>query len=150
MLRHNQLEHRFIQYIPDDLESGVVYISMEFATAAHSCCCGCGEQVITPFTPTDWKLTFDGETISLWPSIGNWNFRCRSHYIIRESRIVWADAWDDKEIEGNRKRDKQRKQDFYSEKKPSTHLPSVTTTPSIKESPGFWSRLRRTWDKWDD
>ena len=91
MLRHTRLEHRFVHYIPEQLEPGVIYISMDYATAAHSCCCGCGEQVITPFTPTDWKLTFDGDTVSLWPSIGNWNFRCRSHYIIRNSRIVVAE-----------------------------------------------------------
>lgn len=150
MLRHKQLEHRFVQYIPDELEPGVIYISMEFATAAHACCCGCSEQVITPFTPTDWKLTFDGDSVSLWPSIGNWNFRCRSHYIIRRSRIVCADVWDDKEIEGNRSLDKQRKRDFFSEKKPAAHLPSGATTPLIAKSPGFWDLLRRTWGKWDD
>lgn len=90
MLRHSRLEHRFVQYIPEVLEPGVIYISMEFATAAHSCCCGCGEQVITPFTPSDWTMSFDGETISLSPSIGNWKFRCHSHYIIRRSRVVDA------------------------------------------------------------
>jgi hypothetical protein len=91
MFLHSKLEHRFVHYIPEQLEPGVIYISMDYATAAHSCCCGCGEQVITPFTPTDWELTFDGETVSLWPSIGNWNFRCRSHYIIRNCRIVGAE-----------------------------------------------------------
>jgi hypothetical protein len=39
-MRHNHLEHRFVQYIPERLDSGVLYISMEYATAAHRCCCG--------------------------------------------------------------------------------------------------------------
>lgn len=90
MFRHVRLEHRFVQYIPEQLEPGIIYISMEYSTAAHGCCCGCGEQVITPFTPTDWKLTFDGESISLRPSIGNWNFPCRSHYWIVNNRVEWA------------------------------------------------------------
>jgi hypothetical protein len=96
MFRHTKLEHKFVHYIPEQLEPGVIYISMDYATAAHSCCCGCGEQVITPFTPTDWKLTFDGETISLWPSIGNWNFHCKSHYIVRRSQVLEAEPWDEK------------------------------------------------------
>jgi hypothetical protein len=116
MLRHIHLEHRFVHYIPEQLEPGVIYISMDYATAAHSCCCGCGEQVITPFTPTDWKLIFDGETISLSPSIGNWNFPCRSHYIIRQSRVLGAESWEEKQIEQGRWRDKNRKQKHYDEK----------------------------------
>jgi hypothetical protein len=113
MLHHTRLEHRFVQYIPEQLEPGVIYISMEYATAAHSCCCGCGEQVITPFTPTDWRLTFDGETISLWPSIGNWNFRCRTHYIIRNSRVLGAEPWEDLQVEHGRRRDKKRQQKHF-------------------------------------
>lgn len=131
MLRHARLEHRFVQFIPDKLEPGVIYISMEFATAAHSCCCGCGEQVITPFTPTDWKLTFDGETVSLWPSIGNWNYRCRSHYIIRHGRVFGAKPWEDEEIEENRRRDKQRKQNFYDERETNSRDLTVSSESSL-------------------
>src|ERR1044072_437919 len=112
MFRHTELEHKFVHYIPEQLEPGVIYISMDYAPAAHSCCCGCGEQVITPLTPTDWKLTFDGETVSLWPSIGNWNFRCRSHYVIRQSLIVSAGRWREKQIEDGRQRDKKRKEGY--------------------------------------
>jgi hypothetical protein len=54
-MRHHTLEHRFVRNAPRELEPGVLYISMEYATAVHSCCCGCGERVVTPFTPTDWR-----------------------------------------------------------------------------------------------
>ena len=67
---HTRLEHRFVEHIPEHLEPGVLYVSMKYATAAHSCCCGCGEEVVTPFTPTDWQMIFDGETVSLRPSVG--------------------------------------------------------------------------------
>ena len=43
MMRHKCLEHRFVQHIPRHLEPGVLYVSIEYATAAHTCCCGCGE-----------------------------------------------------------------------------------------------------------
>ena len=66
-MRWFHLEHRFVKHVPDSLEPGVLYVSIEYATATHSCCCGCGEEVVTPFSPTDWKMTFDGETVSVWP-----------------------------------------------------------------------------------
>ena len=132
MLRYTRLEHRFVQYIPEQLEPGIIYISMEYATAAHSCCCGCGEQVITPFTPTDWKLTFDGETVSLWPSIGNWNFPCRSHYIIRNGRIVSADPWDDDQIRWGRRRDKKKKEQYFSSANIATGGQNLNEKPEAK------------------
>jgi Family of unknown function (DUF6527) len=60
-MRYARLAHEFVDHIPDVLDPGVLYVSMKYATAAHRCCCGCGLEVVTPFTPTDWKLTFDGE-----------------------------------------------------------------------------------------
>jgi hypothetical protein len=101
-----KLSHRFVTSIPDVLEDGVVYVSIEFATAIHKCCCGCGEEVVTPFSPTDWKLIFDGKTISLDPSIGNWNFPCQSHYWIRRNKVVWARRWSRQEIEAGRAHDR--------------------------------------------
>ena len=86
------INHRFVHFIPQagELEDGVVYVSTSFATAIHRCCCGCGNEVVTPFHPDQWRLTFDGETISLSPSIGNWGFDCQSHYWITRNCVVWA------------------------------------------------------------
>jgi hypothetical protein len=86
-------EHRFVDRIPADIESGVLYITIGYATAVHSCACGCGGRVVTPFTPTDWELRFDGEAVSLSPSIGNWSFSCQSHYWIKRNRVEWAPRW---------------------------------------------------------
>jgi hypothetical protein len=142
MLHHTRLEHRFVQFFPEQLESGVIYISIEYATAAHSCCCGCGEQVITPFTPTDWKLTFDGETISLWPSIGNWNFRCRSHYIIRNSRVLAAEPWEDLHVGYGPRGDKKHKHKHYAKDRSEQREPDSSSKPR-PEPLGIWDRLKR-------
>src|SRR5258707_1120144 len=97
--RVTRLRHRFVDVIPETLEAGVLYVSFRYETVSHQCCCGCGREVVTPLTPTDWKLSFDGETISLYPSIGNWSFACRSHYVIRNSRIEWAGDWSDEDVQ---------------------------------------------------
>ena len=73
-------------------------MSIPYATVVHKCCCGCGTEVVTPLSPTDWKLIFDGESISLDPSIGNWSFDCKSHYWISQSRVLWAERWSEKRI----------------------------------------------------
>jgi hypothetical protein len=91
----NTLVHKFVDQVPEDLEDGVVYVSIPFLTVIHKCCCGCGHEVVTPLSPnTGWKLTFDGEYISLSPSIGNRALPCRSHYWIERNQVVWA-GWRD-------------------------------------------------------
>lgn len=82
-----------VKYIPGNLEKGVLYLSMEFNTVNHLCVCGCGLEVVTPLSPKSWRVTYNGETISLYPSIGNWQFPCKSHYWIIENETVWADDW---------------------------------------------------------
>jgi hypothetical protein len=96
------LRHEFIEEAPDELKEGVLYVSMEYATTLHLCCCGCGNEVVLPLRPTAWRLTYDGKAISLSPSVGNWSFPCRSHYWIQNSRIHRADAWTDKQVEAGR------------------------------------------------
>lgn len=111
--REAHLRHEFVEYIPDHLTEGTIYLSIAFATAAHKCCCGCGNIVITPFSPTDWKLTFDGESISLDPSIGNWSFPCKSHYWISRNRVRWASQWSQKQIDAGRVRDRLSKEKYF-------------------------------------
>lgn len=115
MIRIKRLRHVFVQHLPEQLEDGVLYISIEVGTIAHRCCCGCGLEVVTPLSPTDWKLVYDGESISLYPSIGNWSFPCRSHYWIRQNAISWAPLWSQEEIDAGRKRDRTAKKLQYGE-----------------------------------
>jgi hypothetical protein len=97
-----RLTHEFVEYIPEQLEPGVLYVSLPFTTVVHLCCCGCDSKVVTPLSPTDWRLTFDGESISLSPSIGNWSYPCQSHYWIRGSTVHWAERWTPRQIEAAR------------------------------------------------
>lgn len=98
----------FVHYIPKELNQGVLYISMEYSLVVHLCACGCGEKVATPLSPEDWKLYYDGEAITLSPSIGNWDFSCMSHYWIRRSKVIFVEKIND-EYKGN----KQGKQKEY-------------------------------------
>jgi hypothetical protein len=107
------LQHKFIELVPDILEDGVLYISVEYCSAIHKCPCGCGNEVVTPLSPTDWKLIFDGKTVSLNPSIGNWNFECKSHYWIIKNKVSFARKWSDWEIDFGRKTDSKKKQKYY-------------------------------------
>lgn len=143
-MRHQTLEHRFVRNVPRELDPGVLYISMDYATAVHSCCCGCGDRVVTPFTPTDWRLTFDGESISLHPSVGNWNQKCRSHYVIQRSRVLEADPWSNAQVEAERRRDKRAKAAHYGVAKERVHgHPSTTAMQGkVQPSPSIWSRLK--------
>lgn len=111
------LQHKFVNSIPTALEQGVLYISMEYSTAIHLCVCGCGNEVVTPFSPTDWRITFDGETVTLDPSIGNWNYPCQSHYYIDHNKIRMSKAWNQEEIEWGREKDQKRKKGFFAKKK---------------------------------
>jgi hypothetical protein len=116
MIRYRQLEHQFVDDIPEPLDSGVLYVSIRYATAVHLCCCGCGREVVTPFSPAQWRVTFDGETVSLHPSIGNWNLPCRSHYVIRNGRVVEAGQWSDEEVAFGQARDKRARAALYASK----------------------------------
>lgn len=85
------LKPEFVEFMPDVLEEGIIYISIKFSVAIHKCCCGCGHKVVTPLTPpSGWKLTVDGESVSLDPSIGSWNLDCKSHYWIKCNKVQWA------------------------------------------------------------
>ena len=111
------LSHKFVQNIPEHLDDGVIYVSIEYATVIHKCCCGCGNEVVTPFSPTDWELIFNGEAISLYPSIGNWNFKCQSHYWITNDAVEWAPKWSKRQIEEGNKRDQKVKGAYYRKDK---------------------------------
>lgn len=112
-----KLSHEFVKNVPEVLENGIIYISMEYSTAIHKCPCGCGNEVVTPFSPTDWKLIFDGKTISLRPSIGNWNLKCQSHYWINNNEIEWAPKWSKEQIEHGRQYDELNKGEYFRNNK---------------------------------
>lgn len=93
MTQRESLIHEFVDQIPEGPSPGVLYVSVSLATAVHQCGCGCGNEVVTPLSPTGWTLSFDGRSVSLSPSIGNWGFHCRSHYWVSRDRVVWSRPW---------------------------------------------------------
>lgn len=113
MSRITRVRHKFVEFIPASLEEGVVYVSLPFATVVHCCCCGCGREVVTPLSPTDWSLVFDGISISLEPSIGSWGLPCQSHYWVVWNRIRWAKRWTRAEIDKGREEDRRRKAAYF-------------------------------------
>lgn len=107
------LKYEFVEFMPNDLDDETIYISIPYATVSHKCCCGCGLRVVTPLSPTGWILTFDGESVSLTPSIGNWSFPCRSHYFVTRNRVKWAPRLSRTEIEAGRKNDQRVREKYY-------------------------------------
>ena len=133
------LTPRFVKFIPDRLEPGVLYISLDFATASHKCACGCGAEAVTPLAATGWKLIFDG-TVSLDPSIGMWSFPCRSHYWIEQNTIVWAPRWSKERIKAGRNQDALLRAHYLNEHNQNVEVERPTGQP---DKGGFWERIRK-------
>jgi hypothetical protein len=95
----------FVELIPKALTEGTLYISTKYATATHLCACGCGTKIVTPLKTGFWKLARHGELVSLYPSIGNWNHPCQSHYFIERNGVKWAGAMSKGQIAKGRARD---------------------------------------------
>lgn len=135
----------FVEFIPEQLEDGKLYISETYSTAVHKCCCGCGQKVVTPLRPTDWKLHVRGGRVSLHPSIGNWGFPCRSHYWIRHNRVQWSYEMSQEEIDEGRRKDAQLKQRQYDTfESTSAPAPAPRAEP-VEQKPeeNWWQKLKR-------
>lgn len=139
----------FVNRIPAHLDDKVLYICEEFETAVHRCFCGCGEKVVTPLTPTDWRLQKGTRGVSLFPSIGNWSLPCRSHYWIRHGQAIWStEEWTQEDIDAGRARDRTAKEDYYGQAKVAKqgHGRSGCTGAQAPEmSTSMWLRMRNLW-----
>jgi hypothetical protein len=149
----------FVECIPDELQEGVVYISERFRVCSHKCCCGCGEEVVTPLSPAEWKLTLEGDLVSLWPSVGNWDYACRSHYVIRRNLVIKALPMTERQIARVHERDAADLSHMIAmtNAAKSTHpaLDGVSTGPNIAQpthtqsgtttGAKMWGRLRVLW-----
>lgn len=117
-----KFKYKFIEIIPDNIDPDTLYISAEYKTAIHLCPCGCKSEVATPLSPDDWQLTFDGDSVSLYPSIGSWGLPCQSHYWITNNIIEWAPKWNREQINRGRKEDGRNRKDYYDKKKRRSFL----------------------------
>jgi hypothetical protein len=140
MGRSTDVAFEFVGSLPQTLPAeGTVYISIPRRATAHLCMCGCGEKVVHPLRPYRWSLTYDGETISMSPSIGNSGLACRSHYWIKKSRVEWwAPLTDDQIAFGMRR-------DGWSKSAHSTDIPGGYERAA---EPGRrWWRKLLSWSK---
>jgi len=115
-----------VKYVPRDLAQDVLYVSQEYAVAVHLCACGCGNKVTTPLTPTEWIFSERNGRPTLDPSIGNWQLPCRSHYFIREGRIISAPQWSDAQIRAGREAEQGRREAYFT---------------ALSKEGGFWTRV---------
>jgi integrase len=138
----DSLRPEFVEFMPADLQEGVLYISIPYGTVIHLCCSGCGQKVVTPLRPTDWSLIYDGEAVSLSPSIGNWGFDCQSHYWIKRNRVVPAPRWSRERIEAGRGRDRSAKERFFAERN-GPELPGPTREATHRPK-RWWRRIWRS------
>jgi hypothetical protein len=117
-----------VEFMPKQLEPGILYVSEKFGTAAHLCACGCGAKIRTPLGPTEWSVDEAAAGPSLWPSVGNWQQRCQSHYIIRNGKIIWAPQWTKEQIAAGRRFEQDRRRSYFD---------------ALNEKPGLLTRLWR-------
>jgi uncharacterized protein DUF6527 len=139
------IEPEFVKLIPADLTEGKLYVSILYATTVHLCACGCGNRVVLPLSPAEWQLYFDGESVSLTPSVGNWEYPCRSHYWIKLNKIRWAAPWTDAQIAAGRRRDAQTLDEYIARRetaRKAERKPGRVPTPWRDR---FWGRLRGRW-----
>ena len=145
-----RLAHKFVDQIPEKLDEGVLYVSIQFGTVVHKCACGCGEEVVTPLGPAEWRLTYDGRTVSLAPSVGNWSFPCRSHYWIEGGNVRWARGFSGAEVALVRLKGRTRRANYYSSG--SVEQPGIVTDEVAQAEPkdevergawrSIWAKIR--------
>ena len=107
-LRTTQWQVDWVEDMPDEMERGKLYISVKHRLTEHLCACGCGAEVSLPLGNSEWWIVYDGDTVSFWPSVGNWRLPCKSHYLIRESKTQWCGPWSEKRILAGRKLDRKQ------------------------------------------
>lgn len=133
MPRLSRFEHRFVDSFPKPLEAGVLYVSMRFRTVAHLCACGCGNKVVTPLSPAGWSMRFDGESVTLAPSVGNGRIPCRSHYFIEKNQVVWSYAMTDDLTAESQERDAAARARYYGIQRGANIVPRTATTPRLAQ-----------------
>jgi hypothetical protein len=139
MTRLTTIRPEFVEFIPKELEDGVLYISIPYSTTVHKCACGCGSKITLPISPAKWRLLWDGDTISMWPSVGNWSYPCQSHYWIERNHIEWAPRMTRGRIETNRALDKADRENYLKSHSQTTRTDAKTRLDSGR---GLIDRLR--------
>lgn len=139
-MRRMSFDHEFVEFVPPELEEGVLYVSVQYASVVHKCACGCGNKVVTPISPVGWQLLFDGKSVSLTPSIGNWQFPCRSHYWIKSNKVRWAETWTNEQIAAGRLREAREYEQYFAPKEAASNS-NGQTDAGVSVAKGPWRGL---------
>ena len=114
-MRRSVMSPRFVDFIRRELEEGVLYVSRRFSTASHLCCCGCKSKIVTPLREKEYEIVERGDLVSLFPSIGNWSHPCKSHYWIRDNKVIWAGWMNESAIRRGREFDDAERDAYFAE-----------------------------------
>lgn len=83
----------------NDMKPGILYLKHNndgTYESFHLCPCGCGEPVYLQYGGKGWDLKFSSvgaeglSSVTINPSIGCFDIPCKSHYFIRNNKIVWV------------------------------------------------------------
>lgn len=95
-MRLLEYKTKFVPVRPEVIEDGVLYMIPHYNCAIHKCMCGCGDVVVTSIDDNNgltsgfWGWSFNGKDASLTPSVGNFQFKCRSHYFLQHGKVRWC------------------------------------------------------------
>ena len=93
-MKTNRFKVEFVDKIPSNLKDGILYVCISCNVIVHRCACVCGERTVTPIDKKyGWKMSYDGQSITLRPSIGNYSIPCQSHYYITENKVEWLESY---------------------------------------------------------
>ena len=79
-----------------ELEDGVLYVLPHCNCAIHKCMCGCKDVVVLAIDenngkePYFWGWTYTDGNVSITPSVGNFQFPCKSHYFLQHGKVKWC------------------------------------------------------------
>jgi hypothetical protein len=147
-VRLQRIQHQFVEFVPENLKPGELYVSLEYNTANHLCACGCGFEVVTILGPADSSITYNGRGVSISTSIGNSNFPCKSHYWIKGNRVLWEAAMTPQLTAVSRASDKAAKAREYGRPAdvPTPRAPEAAPAqlaPVKEKQKSWWRRLLR-------
>lgn len=89
-MKQTNYQTLFVDRMPAEIEDGILYVLPHLQVAIHNCMCGCGEKVVTPLGDSHWSWTYDGNNTTLSPSVGNFQYDCKSHYFLRQGKVIWC------------------------------------------------------------
>ena len=89
MRRQKVLRPEFVQSIPTgSRKPGEIVVSCRYNVASFLCPCGCGAAMDIIFRPYRWRMEWDGEHLSICPSISSPRLACKSHYWITRNEVI--------------------------------------------------------------